>query len=141
MTLQELMDRAEIGEVLARYCHLLDQQRWGALRGLFTEDARLDYSGLGEVTGADAMIAFLQPIMEGLAGTQHAMSTVTIDWEGDTAKVRSAAIVPMTAVAPGGGLRTSVVGLWYEDEFRRMPEGWRIATRRQVPGWSAAFPE
>ncbi|SFR91240.1 nuclear transport factor 2 family protein [Sphingomonas jatrophae] len=140
MTLQDLIDRAEIEEVLAQYCHLLDQQRWDAFRALFTEDARLDYIGLGEVTGPDAMIAFLQPIVEGLAMTLHAGSTNSIALNGDTATVRSAALVPMTAVQPGGALSTSVTGLWYEDEFRRTPAGWRIAARRQVPGFSADFP-
>lgn len=140
MTVQDLIDRAEIEEVLARYCHMLDRQEWSAFRALFTEDARLDYMGLGEVSGPDALIAFLQPVVEGLAMTLHAGSTHSIRLHGDTATVRSAALVPMTAVRPGGGLGTSVTGLWYEDEFRRTPEGWRIAARRQVPGFSADLP-
>ena len=29
--------------------------------------------------------------------------------------------------------RTVMVGIWYEDELLRTPEGWRISRRKEVP--------
>lgn len=136
MNLQEVADRIEIHEVLARYCHALDQKDWPAFRALFTEDATLDFTAFGGPKGsAGELEAFLTPVLEGVAGSQHMVSTVMIDIEGDRARSRSAAIVPMTIATVEGREETSFSGLWYEDQLARTAAGWRIYVRKQVRGW------
>lgn len=139
MTLQDVADKLEIQELLARYCHALDQQDWPAFRRVFAPNAVLDFSAFGGPHGSvDELEAFLLPILSGLANTQHTVSTVKIDLQGDRAQARSAAIVPMTTMAKDGRESTFISGLWYEDSLIRSVDGWRIISRKQVRGWAAS---
>lgn len=136
MEADEIAARLEINEVLARYCHALDRRDWPAFRNVFTEDATLDFSAFGGPKGNVAELeAFLRPVLDSLAGSQHMTSTVMVDFDDDGADVRSTAIVPMTAADGDGNEHTVFNGLWYEDRLRRTPAGWRIQSRRQVRGW------
>lgn len=137
MTLQEISDKLEINELLARYCHALDQKDWGAFQAVFLPDATLDFTAFGGPKGSPGELQdFFSPILNGLASTQHTVSTVRIDLAADSATVRSAAIVPMTAKSPEGKESTFVSGLWYEDTCQRTKEGWKIKSRKQVRSWA-----
>lgn len=137
MTLQEIADKLEINELLARYCHALDQKDWSAFHAVFLPDSTLDFTAFGGPKGSPSDLEnYFKPILESLANTQHTVSTVKVDLAGDSASARSAAIVPMTAKTPDGQESTFVSGLWYEDELVRKAEGWRIKTRTQVRGWA-----
>ncbi|MDR0215965.1 MAG: nuclear transport factor 2 family protein [Comamonas sp.] len=137
MTLQEISDKVEINELLARYCHALDQKDWSAFQEVFLPDASLDFTAFGGPKGSPGELQkFFSPILSSLASTQHTVSTVKIDLKGDDATVRSAAIVPMTAMSPEGKESTFVSGLWYEDACQRTKEGWKIKSRRQVRSWA-----
>lgn len=139
MKLQDVSDKMEINELLARYCHALDQKDWVTFRNIFAPDADMDFSAFGGPRGSVSDLeAFLAPILAGLAGSQHIVSTVMIDLAGDVAKARSAAIVPMTTVTADGKESTSISGLWYEDDLVRSPDGWRIQSRKQVRGWASS---
>lgn len=136
MELHEIADRLEINELLARYCHALDRKDWPAFRACFAGDAQLDFTAFGGPRGDVATLeTFLIPVLNGLASAQHMVASVTIDLEGDSAKVRSAGLVPMTAHTPDGGLHTVFNGLWYEDECVRTPAGWKFRARVQVRAW------
>ncbi|WP_010125933.1 nuclear transport factor 2 family protein [Sphingomonas sp. KC8] len=137
--MRDVADRLEINELLARYCHALDQKDWPAFHAVFTDDATLDFTAFGGPKGtAGELEAFLAPVLDSLIASQHMVSTVIVDIDGDQAKARSAAIVPMTALAADGGEQTSLSGLWYEDQLVRTSAGWRIRYRRQVRGWAIA---
>lgn len=140
MTLQEISDRLEINELLARYCHALDQKNWEAFQPIFLPDAILDFTAFGGPKGSPGELQeFFTPILSSLASTQHTVSTIKIDLAGDNAAARSAAIVPMTTKTPEGKESTFVSGLWYEDNLVRTPDGWKIKTRTQVRSWSASI--
>ena len=135
--MRDVADRLEVNELMARYCHALDQKDWPAFHAVFTDDAILDFTAFGGPKGtAGALQNFLVPVLDSLIGSQHMVSTVIVDIDGDRAKARSAAIVPMTARAADGSEQTSLSGLWYEDQLVRTPGGWRICHRRQVRGWA-----
>lgn len=124
MTLQDISDKLEINELLARYCHALDQKNWEAFQAIFLPDAILDFTAFGGPKGSPGELQeFFTPILSSLASTQHTVSTIKIDLAGDKAAARSAAIVPMTAKTPEGKESTFVSGLWYEDNLVRTPEG------------------
>lgn len=137
MTLQDLSDKVEINELLARYCHALDQKDWQAFQAVFVSEAVLDFTAFGGPKGSPVDLqSFFSPILNGLASSQHTVSTVKIDLFGDSAFARSAAIVPMTAKTPEGKESTFVSGLWYEDELTRTLDGWKIISRKQVRSWA-----
>ncbi|MFK4794946.1 nuclear transport factor 2 family protein [Sphingobium sp. ZW T5_29] len=139
MQLEELSDKLEINELLARYCHSLDEKDWPSFRAIFTDDASIDFTAFGGPQGSVAELeTFLVPILDGLAGSQHTVSTIKIDLDGDLAKARSAAIVPMTTINAEGVESTFISGLWYEDHLARTQNGWRIQSRKQVRGWASS---
>lgn len=140
MRFEEVADRLEINELLARYCHAVDRKDWQAFRAIFTDDASLDFTAFGGPAGSVGELeAFLIPVLESLTASQHMTSTVMVDLDGDAATARSAAIVPMSRLDEEGQESTVVSGLWYEDQLVRTPGGWRIRARKQVRSWSAAL--
>jgi hypothetical protein len=46
MTLQDISDKVEINELLARYCHALDEKDWHSFQAIFLSDAILDFTAL-----------------------------------------------------------------------------------------------
>lgn len=139
MRLEELSDKLEIHELLARYCHSLDRKDWRSFRAIFTDDALIDFTAFGGPSGnVDDLEAFLVPILDSLAGSQHTVSTIMVDLDGDRARARSAAIVPMTILNEEGVESTFISGLWYEDDLVRTVDGWRIGARKQVRGWASS---
>ena len=52
MSLQEISDRLEIQDLIARYSYALDRRDFDALDELFTPDAVLDYRATGAIRGS-----------------------------------------------------------------------------------------
>ena len=136
MTPQELSDRAEIHEVLVRYCHAVDQRQWSVFEVLFAEDAILDYTAFGGPRcGAKEMSIYLNSTLDSVQGSQHTISTSLVEIAGDMATARSAAQVMMIATDGACGTCVTFIGLWYRDALIRSPTGWRIRERVQEHSW------
>ena len=134
LTLQEISDRLEIADLLARYSAAIDSRDWDDLDRLFTDDAVIDYSEMGGIRGSLAeQKAFLAQVMPGFAGFQHLTATSTFDIEGDVARVRTICFNPMVVTDEQQVL---FCGLWYRDVLVRTPDGWRISERHEDRGWS-----
>ena len=136
MTGQAVAERLAMQDLLPRKCRAIAQHRWSDLRALFADDARVDFTAFGGPLGdADTLIAFLKPVVEGLAGSYHSTGSVICDFDGDSATVRSAAHVVMSSRGADGGEQHDHIGLWYEDELTRADTGWRFAKRTQKRAW------
>jgi ketosteroid isomerase-like protein len=134
LSLQEMSDRMEIADLLARYSAAIDGRDWDALDTLFTDDAVIDYSEMGGIRGTLAeQKAFLVSVMPSFAGFQHLTATSTFDIDGDTARVRTICFNPMVVTDERQVL---FCGLWYRDVMVRTPTGWRIRERHEDRGWS-----
>ena len=135
LSLQEISDRLEIQDLLARYSHAIDRHDFDALDGLFTDDAVVDYSEFGGPRGDLGTIkTFLAEVMPLHSGHQHLVGSVVIDLHGDEAAARSVCHNPMLLApgpdAPAGAEpRLYFCGLWYRDSLVRTPQGWRIRER------------
>ena len=42
---------------------------------------------------------------------------------------------------PDGGSQVFMLGLWYVDEYRRTPQGWRICRREEEKSWVFNTPD
>ena len=131
MTLQEMSDRLEIQDLIARYSYALDSREYDALDELFTPDAVLDYRATGAIRGSlQEMKTFIADAFTMFSGTQHltTQTMVTFSDDGNTAQAKSACHNPMVF---GGDLQPKmmVVGLWYIDTLERTPDGWRFKQR------------
>jgi 3-phenylpropionate/cinnamic acid dioxygenase small subunit len=136
MEQQEIVDRLQILDLLARYCQTIDDQDWAAFQNLFAAGAVLDFSAFGgPVHSVTDMIGFLQPVLAALQRTQHTISTLVLDIAGETAKARTAALVLMIYLDQNGEEQIFSTGLWYRDQLVRENGAWKIKQRQQEYGW------
>ncbi len=141
LALQEISDRLEIQDLLARYSEAIDRHDFDALDGLFTGDAVIDYTEFGGPRGDLASTkAFLAEVLPTHAGHYHLVGSTVIDLAGDTADVRSICHNPMLLREADGGSRIYFCGLWYRDSMVRTPAGWRIKARQEEKSF-LWFPE
>lgn len=128
MTPQEVADRVEILDLLARYSTVVDRAAWDEMSGLFTTDAVLDFSATGGICGSMAEHqAFNAEVLSGFASTQHVMGLPAVRVDGDTATSCSICFNPMVVDEQ----HVFFVGLWYDDVLVRTADGWRFASRVQ----------
>jgi 3-phenylpropionate/cinnamic acid dioxygenase small subunit len=123
MDVQELHDKLEIQELLTRYASGVDARDWELWKTVFTPDARLDYSSVGIPVGSrDEVGAFLERGLRAVPMTQHLISNIDIELDGDRAKVRAMFYNPMQL--PGMDEMTFCGG-YYHHDMVRTPDGWR----------------
>jgi hypothetical protein len=72
--------------------------------------------------------------------TQHFVVNRHVDLDGDTATGRSYFYNPMGSPDGKGGLSLFFVGGYYNDVFRRTPDGWRIVERVEENAWFDRVP-
>lgn len=137
MDLQEISDRIEIDELLARYARALDYRNFGELEGIFTADATFDAGGLGAPTGSKAIRSMIEGTIGHLDATQHLVGKSIIEFadDGDTAEVRTYLISQHIRESTPGPVKHYFLGGEYYDRVVRTPDGWRIAYRRLDRMW------
>lgn len=141
LTLQELSDRVDIQDLIARYAHAIDDRDWDMLDNIFTEDAVIDYTDLGGKKGSlPETKIFLKEAMPKFSAFQHLSTTSRIDIKGDKAFCKTILFNPMV-MDHEGEQRVFFIGLWYRDEMVRTTKGWRIKSRREEKSWSFNAPE
>ncbi|MDP9181630.1 MAG: nuclear transport factor 2 family protein [Actinomycetota bacterium] len=136
MELQEISDRLEIQDLLARYSNAIDTMQWDQLDALFTEDADIDYTSMGGIRGTLAeQKAFLEANLPTIfsRGFQHLAATTMFDIDGDVAHARTICFNPMVIKDQEHLL---LCGMWYQDTLVRVDGRWRIQTRVQDRGWT-----
>lgn len=136
MDIQQISDRLEIEDLLARYSFAIDERDWDALDAIFTPDARIDYSETGGAAGTVAEIKRWLPLaLARFPVFQHLVATMKLDIDGDEARCRTILFNPMVHEASDGERQTFFIGLWYRDRLVRTPGGWRIAERYEEMAW------
>lgn len=138
---EEFLDREQVGDVLVHYCFLLDTHEPARVADdVFTADAAVDY-GVGPWRGCEEIAAAFVEMMAHFDGTAHVVTNVHVEVNGDRA--RSRAYVSAWHWLAGGGPSPRpadflVIGA-YLDDFRHVPEGWRIERRRFRPVGSSVL--
>jgi hypothetical protein len=122
--LQRSIDRMDILQLFARYCHIVDDCTFERLPEVFAPDAAFDYSSLGPevkgrrttMQGVREFIDFLTATMDDVGpGLTHLMTNHVVDVAGDEADIVSHNTV---LNLPIGG--------HYRSHARRTPDGWRL---------------
>jgi len=136
MDLQEISDRLEIQDLLARYSNAIDTMEFDRLDDLFTDDADIDYTSMGGIRGSLAeqkkfLGDSLPPIFQ--RGFQHLAATTLFEIDGDTARIRTICFNPMVLKDQEHIL---FCGMWYQDSLVRVDGKWRIQKRVQDRGWT-----
>jgi 3-phenylpropionate/cinnamic acid dioxygenase small subunit len=123
MDLQAVADKLEVHELLARYARGVDTKDWALYRSVFTPDATIDYSSAGAAAGTrDEVAAWLEAGFVHMPMTQHFISNIEVELDGDRAKVRAMFYNPMQL--PGMS-DLSYCGGYYHHDVVRTPDGWK----------------
>jgi len=128
---QEISDRFEIQDLLARYCEVIDNREWDLLDRIFTPDAVIDFTEAGGIRGnlTDIKI-YLDRALKQFPTYQHMIGLPVIKIDGNTASSRVILFNPIMTER-NRTQQVFFVGLWYCDTLLRTPDGWRITERRE----------
>ena len=143
----DLEARAAIADIIARYCHVLDRQRWDKMGECFHNDATYRF---GAIDGDwRHFLGIAQAVLSPLRISHHQTGNMLIRVDGDRAASETYFTayhrVPADALAdaplPGTGSDYDVVIAGrYIDRFERRGDDWRIAHRTGVTDWRRDSP-
>lgn len=141
LSLEEISDRLEIQQLLVAYSTAIDTRRFDDLDRVFTPDAYIDYRAMGGIDGQYPEVkAWLAQVLPNFPAYAHMLGNVDVTVTGDTATSRTICFNPMVLpsgasdatgepTVPGAQSQVLFCGLWYEDEFVRTAQGWRMTRR------------
>lgn len=142
MNLEELTARAQIHDVLLRYCRGLDRVDMELVRGAFHEDASIDFPESLHKGSVDGFLAFLSAEMPRFVRTMHFLGNSLIEFDGpDIAHVETY----LTADHQGSERhhwKGETVKLWarYLDRFEKRDGVWLIGRRALRVEWMYRYP-
>jgi hypothetical protein len=142
MNLEELSARAEIHDVLLRYCRGLDRVDMNLVRGAFHEDAWIQFPESLHVGSVDGFVSFLTEEMPRFARTMHFLGNSLIDFDGpDIAHVETYLQADHQA-SERHHWKDGQVKLWarYLDRFEKRDGKWLIARRKLFVDWMHRYP-
>lgn len=121
-------DELEIDALLSRYCRAVDSKDWASYRALFTDDARVDYSAAGLVTGTiEDAVGYLQRHQQSISVGMHYVTNI----ESTVGQDRSQTVAMwFNAVQLTGSDEISYFAGRWHDDLVRTPAGWRIRKLR-----------
>jgi hypothetical protein len=145
-TLQQLVDRNEIADLVHRLGVALDEGNSDDLRSLLAEDATVRTPG-GTAEGREAVIAQASRNHPPEQPIQHVITNVLVDLDGARARARANLVVyfgPLAGASdPAGPVAPPVeytTGEVYDYELVRTPEGWRFSRIQTTPVWRSGTP-
>jgi ketosteroid isomerase-like protein len=118
--LQRLEDRAQLRELVNRYCLAIDDGDWDALTAMFTDGAEM-----GGVTGGPAVVARLRSNRSAYGRTIHTATGQVLDFTDDD---HASGVVPSAGELAIAG-QTVRCAMRYLDDYERVAGSWRFARR------------
>jgi SnoaL-like domain len=136
----ELGIRAAIDDALRSYCRGIDRLHVPSLEAAFHPGAILEGYGSADATTIEEFIPrVLDSLRTKFVATQHRISNVTIEIEGDRALVETYVLAHHVVVHADGRTLITFNGR-YIDTFEGRGGDWRIARRQLRIDWSDISP-
>ena len=127
LSLAEISDRLEIQQLLVDYATAIDQRRFDDLDRIFTAGAYIAYRAMGGIDGPYSQVKdWLAEVLPNFPAYYHLVGNFDIRLAGDSASGRTMCFNPMKLSDDGQIL---FCALWYDDEFIRTADGWRMTRR------------
>jgi len=133
MDIQRISDELAINSLLTRYARAIDTNDWQLYRSLFTDDAHIDYSAAGLITGTREEVIEFMSRQDGPATGMHYVTNVAAEIDGDTGK--ASAMWCLATGSPGTTPNRYLGGRWHHD-LVRTADGWRSRKLRLEIVWS-----
>jgi hypothetical protein len=135
--LDQLVSRAEIGEVVVRYVRAIDRLDEAMLRTCFHPDSRHRHGAFDGLSSEFCTHAMA--ICRGVRATHHQLGPVSIELAGEIAHVETYFLsthrLGDTPAPPGQPHEDRIAGGRYVDRFERRGGVWKIAERIGVMEW------
>ena len=128
-TLQDLIDRADISDVVHRYATGVDSRDWALLRSVFAEEVLCDtrswVGGGPQLMRADDFVPWVASVLSGFDATRHYSSNHVHRIEDDEATcVSNMVALHYLAEGEARGMHASIG--YYTHGLKRSPGGWLI---------------
>jgi SnoaL-like domain len=138
MTVDELLARAEILDVLARYVHGCDRQDFGLVRATYHPDATDNHGRYNG--GVDGLVDFFTVLGAKLQISTHTLGQSLFAFKGDdVARVETYCLYRRIGKGEPPG-QAVLQGLRYFDRFERRDGRWAVADRTVILDWEQACP-
>ena len=131
-TLEILIDREAIRDVITRVARGEDRRHEGLLRSAYWPDATIDFGVMQG--GFEEYLTWCVPGSPDIPVTQHSLSQTMISLRGDKAKTETYVRSYHRVKAPGGE-RDTAMGGRYLDKLEKRDGEWRITARIMIYDW------
>lgn len=132
-TLEQLLARQQIADVIYRYARGIDRRDFALVRSCYHSDA---YDDHGSFKGSvDDFIKAADSFTARWTATQHFMGNMLIEIEGEVARAETYAVAYHRREDADGNGKDDVLGIRYVDRFERRAGQWRIAHRVVATEW------
>ncbi len=134
---RELADRLELRDLVCRYARIPDDRDYALVDEVFTPDATLAGPGFS-IQGIDGIREAMRRI-EAYSATLHAVHNHRVELAGDEASGETYCVANHLLEKDGRPYKLDW-GIRYRDRYRRLPGGWRIASRELRVVWEQELP-
>lgn len=131
-TLQTLIDKQALAELVLTYCRAIDRRDFPLLRSLYHDDA-VDDHGAMFCGSADEYLAWLPPVLAQFENTAHSLSNMLFVVDGAHAQGELYALAYHRTRAPPA--REIVIGGRYFDRYERRDAVWKFCRRSLALDW------
>lgn len=133
--INELIARAEIGDVLTRYAHAIDRGDRPLARTCYHVDAIDNHGRIN--ASVDEVFAFFESYGANLSSTYHFMGAplIVVCAEGDPDRAMAETYCLYRREVLDPSAEVLMQGLRYFDVFERRDNVWRIANRTVILDW------
>lgn len=133
--LRRAADHHEIEVVVVRYATAVDTRDWSLLAEVFHDGAEIDYrANGGPLATYPQVIDLLTQAMAPFAASQHLMTNLTIEVQGEDATARVYRSAHMVTLVEDGEVILAEGG-FYDLVLRRGSGGWRITRMEARMVW------
>jgi 3-phenylpropionate/cinnamic acid dioxygenase small subunit len=115
---------------VADYAAAIDEKRFHDYEDCFTDDVVLEYSW-GSVEGREGLAERVDELLATMSYTQHLITNVRVDFDGDTARGRADFLVTLIKADDPERRFWHEIG-YYLHEYRRTGAGWRFSRLETV---------
>jgi SnoaL-like domain len=131
-TLQTLLDKQALHELVLSYCRACDRRDFALLRTLYHDDAIDDHGAMFRGS-PDEYVAWLPQVMGQFAATAHLLGNALFVVDGDHAQGELYSVAYHRTHPPQE--RDIVIGGRYLDRYQRRAGCWRFLRRSLALDW------
>lgn len=139
MSLDDLLAKEAIRDVVLRYCRAVDRRDFEALKALYHEDATDDHGGMFCGSAAD-YIAWLPDMVSQMQVLSHQVLNHYIVVDGDEAEGEVYVQAYHLTKDEAGDDVEMIIGGRYLDRYSRRNGEWRFSARKIVMDWNQVQP-